>query len=249
MPSRVIRRRRRGVHDRLPQELARANEFTDDREMCDPLWVVRSLQQHPEVWRELDAAANVGSHLGRRRIEGSWPAIMLAFVASGHVDIEPFCNQYANSPIWQAAGFSPGADGRAIPCSVQTAWDRMTELEPFAEDFIKAANTLIRRAVAHEPRIKEAVVVDATGFETHARLEHCCPDPDASRALGGKPAKSARRANADEIAVHAGNALYKILRPRAWHCLNLPYGPAAYKLGLAPDPDPPPKPPAERART
>ncbi len=40
--------------------------------------------------------------------------------------------------------------------------------------------------------------------------------------------------------LHAGHALYKVLRSRAWHCLDLPYGPAAHKLGLAPDPDPPP---------
>lgn len=203
MPSRVIRRRRRrGVHDRLPVELARATEFSDDPEMCDPLWIVSSLQQHRDIWRELDPVVNVGSHLGRKRIKGSWPAIMLAFVVSGCVDIEPFCNQYANSPVWQAAGFPRGADGRAIPCSVQAAWDRMTELEPYAKDFIKAANILIHRAVKHEPRIKEGVTVDATGFETHARLEHCCPNPEVCKALGGKPAKFARRANADEIAEH-----------------------------------------------
>ena len=68
----------------------------------------------------------------------------------------------------------------------------MTELEPYAKDFIKAANILIRRAVKHEPRIKEGVTVDATGFETHARLEHCCPNPEVCKALGGKPAKFAQ---------------------------------------------------------
>ena len=49
--------------------------------------------------------------------------------------------------------------------------------------------------------------------------------------------------------LHAGHALYKVLRSRAWHCLDLPYGPAAHKLGLAPDPDPPPEPPEKRSRT
>ena len=106
MPSRVIRRRRRrGVHDRLPQELARATEFSDDREMCDPLWIVRSVQQHPEIWRELDAAVNLGSHLGRKRIEGSWPAIMLAFVVSGCVDID----RSATSTRTRRSGRLPGS--------------------------------------------------------------------------------------------------------------------------------------------
>ena len=63
----------------------------------------------------------------------------------------------------------------------------MTELEPYAEDFIRAANTLIRRAVAHEPRIKEAVTVDATGFETHARLNTAALTRRRARRLAANP--------------------------------------------------------------
>jgi hypothetical protein len=60
---------------------------------------------------------------------------------------------------------------------------------------------------------------------------------------------SARRSDEYQVEeIHGASILNKLLRSRLWHALNLPYGQAAYRLGLAPDANPPPE-PEPRART
>ena len=181
------------------EELARATEFSDYPGMCDPLWIVRSLQQHRDIWALAPSGRDVARYLGRRRIKGSWPANMLSVSSP-----QGACRYRAvlQSVRGTRRSGRPPASRAALTAARSRAASRlrgigMTELEPYAEDFVKAANSAVfRRAVKHEPRIKEGVTVDATGFETHARLEHCCSNPEACKALGGKPAKFARRANA-----------------------------------------------------
>ena len=79
----------------------------------------------------------------------------------------------------------------------------MTELEPYAEDYIKAANIADppRRQARAAGSKKESQSMPPAS-RRNARFEHCCPDPEACKALGGKPAKFARRANADEVTDH-----------------------------------------------
>lgn len=188
-------RRCRGARctEHLPEWLPRATEFSDDRDLVDPVWIVEQVQHFPDVLDELLEETDLEAHYGRKRIEGKWALVMLAFVLSGHVDVQPFCGAYRSSRIWQLAGF------KAMP-SEQTVWARMTELEPHARAFIKAANKLIGRAICHEPRIVENVWVDATGFETHATLEHCCESKaECQAAGGGKAPKFIHRAGEELI--------------------------------------------------
>lgn len=118
---------------------------------------------------------------------GNWALIMLAFVVSDHVDIEPFLKTFQSSAIWSEAGFD------RVP-SVPTAWNRLTELEQVSCAFIDAANKLIGRATELHPQIGEVISVDGSGFETNARLERDCPDSEQCKARGGNPPRWQSRA-------------------------------------------------------
>jgi hypothetical protein len=182
--------RRRRARELPPEFLPGATEFTADGPLGDPVWLVRQLKRFPDILDPLLAATTLGRRRGRRRLAGDWALIKIAMVASGEVDVETFCRRYASSQVWREAGFA------AMP-TVQTAWNRLTELEPHYEAFVEAANKLIRRAVKREPKIARNVWVDGTAFETHAILEHACEDPDECRKHGGAP--QLVRASADEI--------------------------------------------------
>lgn len=185
-------RKRRGAYSELPEYLPEAAEFSDDPDFGDPVWFVNAIQRHPDITRDLEAATQLERHYGRKRMPGKWYLVVLAFVASGEVDIQTFWRRWKSSGIWQAAGFT------AVP-GPTTCWYRMTELEPHFQAFTDAANKLIRRAVKHEPRIARWVWADGTGFEVHATLEHCCPDPKACKAAGGRPPKLLDRAGSELI--------------------------------------------------
>jgi hypothetical protein len=185
------RRRCRAVKE-LPERWVGATEFSEDPSFRDPVFLIRTVKQHPQILDPLVRVTTLETRLGTKRMEGSWALIMLAFVVSDHVDIEPFLKSHRSSPIWREAGF-----GR-VP-SVGTAWNRLTELERVAPEFVEAANRLIRTAIRHRPEIAQAVSVDGTGFETNARLEHCCPDPEKCRRAGGRPPKFQTRATNELI--------------------------------------------------
>lgn len=178
--------RRKGGED-LPEWLPRATEFSDDPELLDPVWVIEQVARFPQIFDDLREETDLEAHYGRKRVDGNWALIMLAFVLSNNVDVEPFCRRYRSSPIWSVAGFT------RMP-SVQTVWARLTELEKDPAPFVKAANKLIQQAIKHEPRIIENVWVDATSFEPHAALEHCCESRSACIAAGGRPPRFVKRA-------------------------------------------------------
>jgi hypothetical protein len=193
-----------------------ATEFTDDPQLGDPLWVIAAFQRFPDLCDELIERTTVHRRDGRRRMEGSWALVMLAFVLTRQADIEPFYTEQASSLLWERCGFA------SVP-SYQTTYLRLTELEEHYQAFIDVANKLIRRAVEHEPRIARQVYVDGTGIEANAVLQHCCPDRDACRALREKaeafqraPLAVIHEAKADEVveAPTAGrrsaNALEKV---------------------------------------
>lgn len=182
-------RPRRKKADDLPEWLPRATEFSDDPDLLDPVWVIGQVSHFPQIFDDLLTETDLEAHYGRKRVEGNWALIMLAFTLSHNVDVEPFCRRYRSSPIWKVAGF------KRMP-SVQTVWARLTELEKDPAPFVKAANKLIVQAIRHEPRIIENVWVDATGFETHATLEHYCESRSACEKAGGKkPPRFIHRAN------------------------------------------------------
>jgi hypothetical protein len=182
-----------GARHELPETLPGATEFTDDPNFGDPAWIITALQRHPDILDPLLQATDQSKRYGRRRLPGKWALIQLAFTLSGQVDVEAFCNAYRSSSIWTLAGFP---NGMPTP---HTVWNRLTELEPYADAFVEAANKLIRRCVRHEPKIIDHVWTDGTGFETHARLEHCCDDRAKCKAAGGKPAQFLPRATEELV--------------------------------------------------
>ncbi len=180
------------AYSKLPERLPEATEFSADADLCDPVWVIEQIQRYPDIVDDLYAKTTLERRYGRKRIPGRWSLIMLAFVLSGEVDVEPFARRHRTSRIWDLAGFS------YVP-TPQTIWNRLTELEAHSEAFVEAANKLIQRAIGHEPRIARWVWVDATAFHTHAALEHCCPDRAACKAKGGNPRKRIERATDERV--------------------------------------------------
>ena len=77
--------RRRGGRgkEQLPEWLPRATEFSDDRDLVDPVWIVEQIQHFPDVLDELLEETDLEAHYGRKRIEGKWALIMFAFCSRG----------------------------------------------------------------------------------------------------------------------------------------------------------------------
>jgi hypothetical protein len=167
-----------------PVHLPGATEFSADRELMTPLWVIETMKQTAWLWKELDEATTLDKNWGRRRDEGSWTLAYLSFVVSGYVDIEPWWASTAGE-LWRACGFTSRP-------AYQTTYERFVELEGVSEEFFAAATKLIQHARSHEPRVGNHIHVDGTEAETHAALVHDCQpgedcsyEDDGSGALGG----------------------------------------------------------------
>jgi hypothetical protein len=78
--------------------------------------------------------------------------------------------------IWTASGFEQVPD-------YTTVWFYFKFLEQKKEAFQHVAEWLIGHAHKQDPRIGQFVWVDATKWQTNARLEHCCPDHAACNAI------------------------------------------------------------------
>jgi hypothetical protein len=104
-PATPARRPRRPGSEPV-YKLPGATEFSDDPRLMDPLWVMQSLKQTQRaVYDRLVAATTPPYRGGDRRRPGHWAPIYLAFVLSGHVDVQPFYATHITSPIWRLAGF------------------------------------------------------------------------------------------------------------------------------------------------
>jgi hypothetical protein len=203
-----VRRRRRTPDLTLItlEHLDRAAEFSDDAELQDPVWLVRELKRHPNYMAVIeekltpappadDLPVPPRKKAGRPRLAGSWPLVFLAYVASRDPAMESFHQRWASSDLWAAAGF----DG--VP-SYETLRSRFVELERLELErrergektaFKTASDLLVRQARRHEPRIGRFFHVDGTGWQTHAKLEHCCVDRDACRAARRRSAMNLER--------------------------------------------------------
>jgi hypothetical protein len=151
-----------------PVHLPGATEFSAERELLSPLWVIQMMKQTAWVWKDLEDATALDKNWGRRRDEGSWTLAYLGFVVSGFTDVEPWWAS-TSEELWRACGFVSRP-------AYQTTYERFVELEGVSEDFFAAATKLIQHARKHEPRIGNHIHVDGTEAETHAALVHdCCP--------------------------------------------------------------------------
>jgi hypothetical protein len=168
-----------------PVHLPGATEFSADRELLSPIWVVEMLKQTAWVFSDLEKATALDKDWGRRKEPGSWALVYMAFVVSGFTDIEPW---WANTgdELWRACGF----DTRP---AYQTTYERFVELEEVREEFSLAAAKLIQHARRHEPRIGNHIHVDGTEAETHAALVHDCKPGEGCLFGGAKPKRTAAR--------------------------------------------------------
>src|SRR5690242_12770808 len=155
---------RRARRPRAPRSepvftLAGATEFSDDPRLLDPIWVVQTLKAtRPKLYADLVAATTRDYRGGGRRMPGDWAPVYLAFVLSGHVDVQPFYATHLCSPIWRLAGFEYDGDGGAdVPGfpSYETVRLRFAEFEDlrFVTAFLAAARELIQLAMNKDPRV------------------------------------------------------------------------------------------------
>ena len=167
--------------------LPRATAFAGDPTLDNPVELVRLLTRFPDIRDRLIARTTPAYHSGRRRMPGQWALVYLLFVISGEIDMQPFHTGLSRE-AWELCGFVEVPD-------YQTLYLRFCELEAerFRSAFEEAANTLIRRAIAHDRKIGRHVHVDGTAYHSAAVLEHCCPDRARCRAIGGYRPKHLRK--------------------------------------------------------
>jgi hypothetical protein len=176
--------------------LGGATAFNTDPADLDPVELVRELKRFPQFLAPLRAhAAELAHEDGRARRPGDWTLLYLAYVFSGETALQKFLRKWRSSAVWEEAGFQGWRP------DYNTVWLRFDELEKSDafEAFRAAGDLCVRQARRHDERVGRDAAVDATAFEAHARLRHCCPDRNACRALRAGP-QALRRADASEIA-------------------------------------------------
>lgn len=162
-----------------------AGRFTDDPKLKDPVWVIKQLQKHPELWEPLERGTTPASvyekrhtgkkhTVGRDREPGHPVLIALAYMLSSKVELEVWYRQNSsNEKLWEAAGYEQ------IP-SYSTFYDRMIELERYLAGIYEATSKAWQIAMSRSPYIGRNWKIDGQAYESHVRLEH---DPDCPKCL------------------------------------------------------------------
>jgi hypothetical protein len=154
-----------------PDRLPGATEFSKHDELRGSLNTVKLLKSQRWVWDSLREACNLEKNYARKREAGHWELVAVAFVASRHVDIQPFWDETTDE-LWRTCGFEskPG---------YMRVWRRLRELETVCEEFLSAASLVIRRCREHDERVMAHVHFDFTEDESHSALIHDCqPDEE-----------------------------------------------------------------------
>jgi hypothetical protein len=170
-----------------------ATQWSDEPMLLEPVQLLRSFKAHPQFCNELTERTRVAYEGGRKRGEGSYALLYLAFVCSGIVDIKTFRDRWASSGVWAEAGFLLWKP------NYRTLWLRFTELEDYAHVFEEVARKLIEQARRHEARIGRHLHIDGSGFTTHAKAIHCCPDRDGCRQRRMRVPGELRKAHQEVI--------------------------------------------------
>lgn len=155
-------------HD-LPVAWPGAARFSDDAAELNDVSVVRMAKRCPlldELRRETDFTVSNG----RDRMPGEAALAFLAFVLSGHVDIQPWWRGTA-AELWWECGFGERPRYELIR-------ERFLELEALGvELFFDAGAKLIRHAIKQSAGLVAFdLYVDCTEAESHVRLHHDCQD-------------------------------------------------------------------------
>jgi len=167
-----------------PERLLGATDYSKHDELRGSLNTVRLAKRQAWASNGLRDACNLEVNHGRRREPGRWDLAMVAFVASRHVDLQPWWDE-STDELWRECGFSEKPPYSRV-------WERLRELgEERDEAFLDATATVIQRCRAHDPRVMAHAHVDSTEDESHAALVHDCqPGEPCKRAEddeSGKP--------------------------------------------------------------
>lgn len=149
-----------------PDRLPGATEFSKNDELRGSLNVVRLVKAQRWVWDDLRRACELEQPYARKREPGHWELVAVAFVASKHVDIQPFWDETTDE-LWRECGFTSKPPYMRV-------WRRLRELETACEAFLAAAGAVIQRCRRHDERVLAHVHFDFTEDETHAALIHDC---------------------------------------------------------------------------
>lgn len=162
-----------------PDRLPGATDFSKDDKLRGSLNTVKLVKSQRWAWDGLrEACAALESHYARRREPGHWELAAVAFVASRHVDIQPWWDE-SNDELWRECGFE------AKPPYLRV-WRRLRELERVAGEFLEAAALVIQRCRKHDSRVMAHVHFDFTEDETHAALLHDCQPGERCKRRRGK---------------------------------------------------------------
>ncbi len=186
-------------------ELPEATRFSDEPDLRDAVYVIRQLKQQPqflgELRKRLGQIAGVNDPLDTYRRSGpkrgvhakggngDFVLLFLAYLLLRKTAMFALVDQpQAYEAIWRECGFTEAPD-------YQTIRNRFIELEERWQAFAAVGDLAIQQARRHRPEIGRFVHVDACAWETHARLEHCCPlDRNCKRQQ-----RFYRRAASDQI--------------------------------------------------
>jgi len=170
-----------------PDRLVHAADFSSVEELRGSLNAVRLLKSQPWVWDQLREACDLEVGYARKREPGHWELAAVAYITSGHVDVQPWWVNTSDE-LWGECGFE------ARP-SYATTWRRLAELEEVCDEFLRAAALVIQRCREHDSRVYAHSHVDWTEDETHARLIHDCQKGDKCKNPGYR---GPRRANTED---------------------------------------------------
>jgi hypothetical protein len=178
--------------------------FSQRDDLRGSLNTVRLLKSQRWVWDELrEACGSLESNYARKREAGHWELAAVAFVASRHVDIQPFWDETTDE-LWRECGFD------AKPPYMRV-WRRLRELETVCETFLQAASTVIQRSRQHDRRVMAHVHFDFTEDETHAALIHDC-QPDEECEYRQTTTRSGRRRAVPGAALHPQRVTTGVVR-------------------------------------
>jgi hypothetical protein len=156
-----------------PDRLLQAANFSDEDQLRGSLNTVKLVKSQKWIWDELREACELEIKYARKREPGHWELAAIAFVASRHVDIQPFWDE-STEELWIACGFVEKPPYLRV-------WRRLRELEKVCEKFLEAAALVIQRCRTHDARVMAHVHFDWTEDETHAALIHDCQEGEACK--------------------------------------------------------------------
>jgi hypothetical protein len=168
-----------------PDRLIGATAFSKDEAVRGPLDLVRLLKSQRWVWDDLRAACTLDNEHGRRREPGHWELAAVAFVSSGHVDVQPWLDSTTDD-LWRECGF----EGKP---TYKRAWRRLRELESVCDAFLEATGVVVRQSRRHDKRVGAHIHVDGTEDETHAALVHDCKPGECPKREGAGSAARPKR--------------------------------------------------------